>query len=69
MREQEIMDLYQYVLRENIELKNHVYSLEEIMKTKEIQMIATENHFNAVIDTKDVCIRELKKMLAQVNHV
>ena len=66
MREQEIMDLYQAALKENIELREQIYSL---IKTNEIQITATENHFNAVIDTKDVCIRELKKMLAQVNHV
>ena len=64
MSDQKIMNLYQAALKENIELKEQIYSLEEIMKTNELQMIATENHFNAVIETKDVCIRELKKMLA-----
>ena len=61
MREQEIMDLYQAALKENIELREQIYSL---IKTNETQIIATENHFNAVIDTKDICIRELEKMLA-----
>ena len=61
MSDQEIMDLYQAALKENIELREQIYSL---IKTNETQIIATENHFNAVIDTKDVCIRELKKLLS-----
>ena len=65
-RDQETRDLYQAALeQENIELKEHIFSLQEIIKTNEIQIIATENHFNAVIDTKDICIRELKRKLAQ----
>ena len=42
MSDQEIMDLYQYVLKENIELKEQIYSLEERMKTNELSLVAKD---------------------------